>query len=133
MMREEFQKIAGYEVSNEDYINIIEPMYMATNLSKEDFVKVIDRKRFDIGAEKKRLLKKMKMIAKHLKDTCTHYTDLEAEEELKATARKYIQLKYKDYATFGIHEEMLWSCYYPKSIEIFGITSYQTIESIELI
>lgn len=133
MMHEEFMKIAGYEVSYEDYTNIIEPMYMATNLSKEDFIKVIDRKRFDIGAEKKRLLKKMKMIAKHLKDTCTHYTDWEAQKELEATARKYIEIKYKGFASFGTHEEMLWSCYYPKSIEIFNTKTYQTIESIELI
>lgn len=29
MMKHEFEKIAGYEVTNEDYNNIIEPMYMA--------------------------------------------------------------------------------------------------------
>ena len=46
MMKHEFEALAGYEVSFEDYNRIIEPMYMATELSKEDFVKCIDRKRF---------------------------------------------------------------------------------------
>lgn len=41
MMKHEFERLAGYEVSAEDYNNIIEPMYMATDLSKEDFVAVM--------------------------------------------------------------------------------------------
>ena len=48
MMKHEFESIAGYEVSTEDYDNIIEPMYMATNLSKQEFVKTISKKRFAI-------------------------------------------------------------------------------------
>ena len=64
MMWEEFEKIAGYEVTYEDYTNVIEPMYNATNLSKQEFVKVIDRKRFYFRAkekaEKKAMLKAMK-------------------------------------------------------------------------
>ena len=52
MMKHEFEALAGYEVSHEDYNNIIEPMYMATDLSKQDFVKVIDRKRFEVKREK---------------------------------------------------------------------------------
>ena len=47
MMKHEFEELAGYEVSNDDYNNIIEPMYMATNMSKADFVKCIDKKRFE--------------------------------------------------------------------------------------
>ena len=30
MMKHEFEALAGYEVSFEDYNNVIEPMYMAT-------------------------------------------------------------------------------------------------------
>ena len=48
MMKHEFEQIAGYEVSWEDYNNIIEPMYMATNLSKEEFVKTLSKKRFQV-------------------------------------------------------------------------------------
>ncbi len=46
MMKYEFEELAGYEVSEEDYNKIIEPMYMAIELSKAEFVKVIDKKRF---------------------------------------------------------------------------------------
>lgn len=52
MMKQEFEMLAGYAVSQEDYNKIIEPMYMATNLSKEDFIKCVDRKRFEYIAPK---------------------------------------------------------------------------------
>ena len=67
MMYQEFENIAGYEVSYDDYTNIIEPMYMATNLSKQEFVKCLDRKQFDLNYKKqqykKQLLKEMKAIS----------------------------------------------------------------------
>lgn len=56
MMKSEFEALAGYEVSNEDYNKIIEPMYMATDLSKADFIKTISRKRFEVKHEGKRIL-----------------------------------------------------------------------------
>ena len=46
MMKNEFEALAGYEVSVSDYDNIIEPMYMATDLNKAEFVKVISKERF---------------------------------------------------------------------------------------
>ena len=46
MMKNEFEVLAGYEVSVSDYDNIIEPMYMATELNKAEFVKVISKERF---------------------------------------------------------------------------------------
>lgn len=52
MMKHEFERIAGYSVSWEDYNNIIEPMYNATTLDKSDFVKLLDRKRFEVKPEK---------------------------------------------------------------------------------
>ena len=48
MMKHEFEALAGYEVSYDDYTNIIEPMYMAINADKAEFVKMIDRKRFEV-------------------------------------------------------------------------------------
>lgn len=48
MMKHEFEEIAGYEVTTEDYEKIIEPMYMATNLTKQEFVKTISKKRFAV-------------------------------------------------------------------------------------
>lgn len=88
MMKHEFEKLAGYEVSYEDYKNIIEPMYMATDLSKADFVKCIDRKRFALPT-KKQVISQMKKIAQHLMETCGHFTDYKAEMELEKIAHAY--------------------------------------------
>lgn len=54
MMKHEFEELAGYEVSNEDYDKVIEPMYMALNMSKAEFVKCLDKKRFAKKSEIKK-------------------------------------------------------------------------------
>jgi hypothetical protein len=59
MMKHEFEALAGYEVSTETYDNIIEPMYMATNLSKAEFVKTLNRKSFEQKKERKPLPMRM--------------------------------------------------------------------------
>lgn len=61
MYKQEFESLAGYRVTDSDYFGIIEPMYMATNLSKVDFVACLDRKRFALPTEAEaiRTLKKM--------------------------------------------------------------------------
>lgn len=46
MTKQEFERIAGYEVTQEDYTQKIEPMYMATDMSKQDFVKTLNKKTF---------------------------------------------------------------------------------------
>lgn len=93
MMKHEFEKIAGYEVSDPDYYNIIEPMYMAVELSKEDFVKLLDKKRFALPT-KKQMQNQMKKIAEHLRETCEHYTDYKAQLELEKLAREYARRFY---------------------------------------
>lgn len=113
MMKCEFEKLAGYEVTIEDYEKIIEPMYMATDLSKEDFVKVIDKKRFALKT-KEQLIRKMKRIAKHLKETCTQYTDYEAKEELKQIVEEYGERFSQRYCY--TEDEMIWSCFYPNKL-----------------
>lgn len=45
MTRNEFEALAGYEVSAETYNNIIEPMYMRTDWDKATFVKKIKNMR----------------------------------------------------------------------------------------
>lgn len=94
MMWQEFERIAGYEVSYEDYTKIIEPMYNATNLSKQEFVKVLDRKQFDLGykrkVEEKRLISRMKEISQDMKDLCGRTTTYDEYEELRKVARQYI-------------------------------------------
>lgn len=59
MMKHEFEELAGYEVTNETYDNIIEPMYMATNLSKGEFIKTLNRKALEYKPVRKPNIKKM--------------------------------------------------------------------------
>lgn len=95
MMWKEFENIAGYEVSYEDYTKVIEPMYMATDLSKQDFVKCLDRKRFDLGykrkVEKKKMVAQMKELARIMKDLCGHTTTYDEFEALRKVAREYVE------------------------------------------
>ena len=99
MMWKEFEEIAGYEVSYDDYNNIIEPMYMATNLSKADFVKCIDKKRFALPT-KREMIREMRKEAKHLQEICGHWSDYECENRLEDLAHKYLKRFYGiDWAT----------------------------------
>lgn len=133
MMKQEFETLAGYEVSLEDYNNIIEPMYMATSLSKQDFLKVIDKKRFALKPLKS-IVKEMKKMAQSLEETCTHYHDYETEEKLESLCEEYIERKgYKGIAGFMINSGMKQTCYYPESISIYGFKTYKDIEVIELV
>lgn len=93
MMKHEFEALAGYEVSFEDYNRVIEPMYTATELSKEDFVKCIDRKRFALPT-KAELLAAMRKEAKHLYDICGRCCDFESEQRLERLAHTYLKRVY---------------------------------------
>lgn len=46
MMQKEFEAIAGIAVTTEDYDKIIEPMYLATEMSKADFIQTLNLKFF---------------------------------------------------------------------------------------
>lgn len=59
MMKCEFERIAGYEVSDKTYNEIIEPMYLATELSKRDFVKLLNRKALETKKVRKPNIKCM--------------------------------------------------------------------------
>lgn len=136
MMKEEFEKMAGYEVSFEDYNNIIEPMYMATNLDKSEFVKVLDKKRFALKTGKQ-YVKEMKQIAQHLKKTCENYTDFEALEKLEVLAEEWrVRI-----GAYGCNIDKRYTmehlgygrgCSYPNKIEFYS-PKYQTMDIINLI
>lgn len=127
MMKHEFEKLAGYEVSYEDYEQIIEPMYMATEMSKQDFVKCIDKKRFALKS-KAQIKREMRKIADHLHEICGHYRDFGAEEALEKLAREYAERFagyhrecLKDYYYFEKgyeYEEAKRGCTYPKTLII---------------
>lgn len=94
MMWKEFEEIAGYEVSFEDYDKIIEPMYMAlTNVSKQEFVKMIDKKRFALPTPAA-LMREVKKEAKHLYEICGHSLDYDSERRMEAAAKYYAKRKY---------------------------------------
>ena len=131
MMKNEFEALAGYEVTFEDYSKIIEPMYMAIpdSISKQEFVKMIDRKRFDFRAkekaEKKAMLKAMKEIAEERAQNCEHFGDYEAEEKLYEIARNYMNKFFpKNLGYHGDIERKHWanistSCTYPAELVIY--------------
>lgn len=142
MMKHEFEKIAGYEVTNEDYNNIIEPMYMALpDITKQEFVKMIDKKRFALPT-KRQMINNMKKIANHLYEICGHRTDWKAEQELdkiiKAYAKRFYSLDWandtKVYA-FTLHgyefPEIQRGCTYPKTMVIgYGDSELERIDLV---
>lgn len=133
MMQYEFEALAGYEVKAEDYNNIIEPMYMATNLSKADFVKCIDRKRFALKPIHA-IEKEMRRIAKHLEETCTQYIDYESRGRLDELIEEYMERKgLKEIAGYHIEYEQRFTCYYPKRVIIYYKSSYTTFEMMDLV
>lgn len=137
MMKHEFEALAGYEVSVADYDNIIEPMYMATELSKEDFVKVICKERFALKSREE-IVQEMKELAGHLKKTCDHYTDVEAEEKLRELAAEYKERfgPYKGGFFLNTRHTLehlgdCRGCAYPAELEIYD-SKYRTTEKIKI-
>ena len=89
-MWKEFEELAGYEVSYEDYTNIIEPMYMALeDVTKQEFVAMLDKKRFALPTKSK-LIKEMKKLAQYCAENCGHFSCWKQEQELEDLAYKYI-------------------------------------------
>ena len=128
MLKEEFERLAGYEVSPEDYYKVIEPMYGATDLTKAEFVKCLDRKRFALKA-KGQYVKDMKKIARHLYDICGRYTDFESLQELDKIAREYAT-RFYHYNSNNLQDafwfengyeypELKRGCTYPKTLVIY--------------
>ena len=137
MMKHEFEALAGYEVSVSDYDNIIEPMYMATQLSKAEFVKVICKERFALKSREE-IVQEMKELAGHLKKTCDHYTDVEAEEKLRELAAEYKERfgPYKGGFLLNTrytleHLGECRGCSYPAELEIYN-SKYHTTEKIKI-
>lgn len=59
MMKQEFEKLAGIKVTEETYYNIIEPMYLATDLNKQDFIKTLNLKNLKAEEKKEKIIKAM--------------------------------------------------------------------------
>lgn len=138
MMWEEFERIAGYEVSYEDYSTIIEPMYNATNLNKAEFVKMLNRKAFDLKVKKQEMIKAMKAIAKERKANAEHFTNYEAENKLHELAQKYAESFHRFSTPEIVRKQTFetWGCSYPAELIIYGGVvngKYYEIERINLV
>ena len=146
MLKEEFEALAGYDVTYEDYKNIIEPMYMAVpdTMSKAEFVKCIDKKRFALPT-KAQMVKEMKKIANYLFDNCGVASFYEEKEQLDKIAKTYAKRFYginwgedidtfvfftNEYAYRGCKTDR--GCSYPKTLIIGrGYTEYERIELVK--
>jgi hypothetical protein len=130
MMKHEFEQIAGYEVSDKTYNEIIEPMYMAVNLDKQAFVKLLDKKAFALPtrAEMKRQMRK---IANEIFMNCGSRAFHEEESELDNIAKEYAKRFYnldwthdmkayvytvKAHACYGVRTER--GCTFPEEVVI---------------
>jgi hypothetical protein len=136
MMWKEFEEIAGYEVSYEDYVNVIEPMYMATSMSKQEFVKCLDAKRFSLKVKKQNLIREMKRIAKERAESCEFFSDYEAEKKLEELSHEYANLFHfhnlkwhEDPSAYCFFNREHWNglehgCTYPAELVIGRVGKY---------
>ena len=130
MMYGEFMELAGYEVEYKTYAEIIEPMYMALpdSVTKQDFIKMLDKKAFALPT-KRALVRDMRKMAESLRETCEHYTDTETAERLDRAAKAYAKRFYgidwthdtKSYVFFNrqySYPEIGRGCTYPCELVI---------------
>ncbi len=144
MMYQEFMEIAGYEVSYDDYSKIIEPMYMALpdGITKQEFVKMLDRKRFALPT-KKQIVKRMKELAGFCAEMCEHRSCYAEEAELEKIAHEYAKRFYgldwssdiKVFAFFNreyAYPEIGRGCTYPKELVVgYDNTVYERITLVK--
>lgn len=95
MMHKEFEQIAGIEVTYEDYTNIIEPMYMATSVSKQEFVKTLNLKFFTDRMPKpekniKRMLVRNRVGESKTPNGCYYYIEFVELVEVVIRTGKYV-------------------------------------------
>ena len=64
MTKKEFENLAGYQVTAEDYCDIIEPMYESTELTKEEFIKAVNKDFFKISDQAIRTAKLVEELQK---------------------------------------------------------------------
>lgn len=119
MMKSEFEKIAGYEITYDDYKNIIEPMYLALNLEKKEFVKLLNKKRFAVSHKQNEDLIRLKIFANEIADKANKKNVYEESYDLYNNCEEYCKKYYKagahllyadseiSYATFPVLLEII--------------------------
>ena len=68
MMHEEFEKMAGYRIAYKYYHEIVEPMYMASDLSKQEFIALVNFRDYATLKEKQ-IVEQMRQIAGVMHDS----------------------------------------------------------------
>ena len=148
MMWKEFEELAGYEVSYEDYLNIIEPMYMALpeQFTKQDFVKMLDKKRFALPT-KKQLQNEMKKLAEQIAEVVEYNGAYDLKEQLRTKAETYAKRFYnynkfdfKDYMFFnhGYTLPNMRGCSFPvelvigRSMDKSGCVDYERLQLVKI-
>lgn len=132
MMWSEFEELAGYRVSHDDYVKYIEPMYNVLDIDKTEFVKMINKKRFAVRPSIA-IMRDMKKCAESLRKTCTQFTDYETIDKLDSLVKEYINNLYGNhniYVSYLYEYYLIGGYHYPVSVEIFGNSSGKTFTKI---
>lgn len=97
MMYDEFLKIANVtmdEVTLETYVEVIEPMYMASNLNKNYFVKTLNIKHItNMFDSPKGIINKILEVVKELKNVDSDASANNLNCKFIELAKKYCELK----------------------------------------
>ena len=147
MMWNEFMELAGYEVSYETYSKVIEPLYMALpeNITKQEFIKMLDKKAFALPT-KKQMQNKMKKIANFLFENCGISSFHDEKEELRKLTHEYAERFYSldwsnDISTYVYTTEgyayrgclMDRGCTFPHELVIGkGTTEYERLTLVKI-
>ena len=131
MMKHEFEKLAGYEVTNEMYDKVIEPMYMSLEVSKQEFVKMLNKKYFALPTEKE-CLNRLKAVARKIYEACGHRTTHEEETELQELANEFAARFYNSEAYLNMKTPP-WGCSFVQSIDIYSRLRNVDVATINLI
>lgn len=135
MMIQEFEKLAGYEVNYNDYVNIIEPMYMAVKLNKADFIQCLNRKRFEVKKKTERqYINEIKKIAEFLYDNCGRSSFWKEKDQIaKLTREMEKQFGYIVFTIDGYeYPEVQRGCTYPREL-VFYTQKGSEIKRVQLV
>ena len=131
MMKHEFEKLAGYEVTDEMYDKVIEPMYMSLEVSKQEFVKMLNKKYFALPTQNE-CLNKLKAVARKIYEACGFRTTHDEEAELQELADEFAARFYDSEAYLNM-EPTPSGCSFVRSIEIYCRRRNIEVETINLI
>lgn len=97
MMYAEFLKIANVtmdEVTVETYVEVIEPMYMASNLNKYDFIKTLNIKNItNMFESPKGIINKILEVVKELKNVDSDASANNLNDKFIELAKRYCEIK----------------------------------------